>query len=62
MTESRKMVPNHTFLFDYIYYCNMSSITLFQIIAWNLMFKLSKLCDKYAGNTYAKVEIQLNTC
>ena len=36
--------------------------TLFHIITWNLMFKLSKLCDKYSGNTYAKVEIQLNTC
>ena len=38
--------------------------TLFHIITWNLylMLKLSKLCNKYSGNTYAKVEIQLNTC
>ena len=26
VTESRKMVPNHTFLFHYIYYCNTNSI------------------------------------
>ena len=65
MTESRKMVPNHTFLFHYIYYCNMNSIafsTLFYIITWNLMLKLSNLCNKYSGNTYALVEIQLNIC
>ena len=36
--------------------------TLFHIITWNLMLKLSKLCNKYSGNTCAKVEIQLNTC
>ena len=65
VTESRKTVPNHTFLFHYIYYCNMNGITfstLFHIITWNLMFKLSQLCNKYSGNTYAWVEIQLNTC
>ena len=65
VTKSRKMVPNHTFLFHYIYYCNMNSIafsTLFHIITWNLMLKLSKLCNKYSGNTYALVEIQLNIC
>ena len=65
VTESWKKVPNHTFLFHYIYYCNMNSIsfsTLFHIITWNLMLKLSKLCNKYSGNTYAQVEIQLNTC
>ena len=59
------MVPNHTFLFYYIYYCNMNSITLstlFHIITWNLMLKLSKLYNKYPGNKYAQVEIQLNTC
>ena len=56
VTEYQKMVPNHTFLFHYIYYCNMNSITfstLFLIITWNLMLKLSKLCNKYSGNTYA---------
>ena len=56
VTKSRKMVPNHTFLFHYIYYCNMNSIafsTLFHIITWNLTLKLSKLCNKYSGNTYA---------
>ena len=26
------------------------------------MIKLSKLCNKYSGNTYALVEIQLNIC
>ena len=31
--------------------------TLFHIITWNLMLKLSRLCNKYSGNTYAKVEI-----
>ena len=36
--------------------------TLFHIITWNLMLKLSKLCNKYSGNTYALVEIQLNIC
>ena len=36
--------------------------TLFHIIAWNLMLKLSKLCNKYPGNTYAQVKIQVNTC
>ena len=59
------MVPNHTFLFHYIYYCNINSITfstLFHIITWNLMLKLSKLCNKYSGNTYALVEIQLHIC
>ena len=64
-TESRKMVPNHTILFHYIYYCNTNSIafsTLFYIITWNLMLKLSNLCNKYSGNTYALVEIQLNIC
>ena len=56
VTESRKTVPNHTFLFHYIYYCNMNGITfstLLHIITWNLMLKLSKLCNKYSGNTYA---------
>ena len=36
--------------------------TLFHIITWNLMLKLSKLYNKYSGNKYAQVEIQLNTC
>ena len=36
--------------------------TLFYIITWNLMLKLSNLCNKYSGNTYALVEIQLNIC
>ena len=36
--------------------------TLFHIITWNLMLKLSKMCNKYFGNTYALVEIQLNIC
>ena len=44
----------------------MNSITfsiLFHIItAWNLMLKLSKLYNKYSGNKYTQVEIQLNTC
>ena len=38
----------------YIYYCNMNSITfstLFHIITWNLMLKLSKLCNKYFKST-----------
>ena len=26
------------------------------------MLKLSNLCNKYSGNTYALVEIQLNIC
>ena len=65
VTESRKTVPNHTFLFHYIYYCNMNGITfatLFYIITWNLMLKLSKLYNKYSGSKYAQVEIKLNTC
>ena len=56
VTKSRKTVPNHTFLFHYIYYCNMNGITfstLILIITWNLMLKLSSLCNKYSGNTYA---------
>ena len=56
VTESRKMVPNHTFLFHYIYYCYMDTITfstLFHIITWNLMLKLSKLFNKYSENTCA---------
>ena len=56
VTESRKTVPNHTIFVQHIYYCNMNSIifsTLFHIIAWNLKLKLSKLCNKYTGNTYA---------
>ena len=56
VTESRKTVPNHTFLFHYIYYCNMNGIkfsTLFHIITWSLMLKLSKLYNKYSRNTYA---------
>ena len=36
--------------------------TLFYIITWNLMLKLSNLYNKYSGNTYALVEIQLNIC
>ena len=36
--------------------------TLFHIITWNLMLKLSKLYNKYSGNIYAQVEIKLNTC
>ena len=36
--------------------------TLFHIITWNLMLKLSKLYNKYSGNTYAQVEILLNIC
>ena len=36
--------------------------TLFHIIAWNLMLKLSKLYNKYSKNKYAQVELQLNTC
>ena len=34
----------------------MNSITfstLFHIITCNLMLKLSKVCNKYSGNTYA---------
>ena len=60
VTESRKTVLNHTFLFHYIYYCNMNSITFstsFHIITWKLMLKLLRLCNKYSGNTYALVEI-----
>ena len=60
VTESRKTVLHHTFLFHYIYYCNMNSITFstsFHIFTWNLMLKLLKLCNKYSGNTYALVEI-----
>ena len=56
VTESWKTVPNHTFLFHYIYYCDMKGIifsTLFHIITWNLMLKSSKLCNKYSGITYA---------
>ena len=43
VTESRKTVPNHTFLFHYIYYSDMNSITFFAqfpTTAWNLMLKL----------------------
>ena len=43
----------------------MNGITfsaLFHIITWNLMLKLSNLYNKYSGNKYAQVEIQLNTC
>ena len=36
--------------------------TLFHITTLNLMRKLSKLYNKYSGNKYAQVEIQLNTC
>ena len=49
----------------FIYYYNMNGITfstLFHIITWNLMLKLSKLYSKYSGNKYVQVEIQLNTC
>ena len=34
---------------------------IFHIITWNSMLKLLKPCKKYSGNTYAKVEISLNT-
>ena len=50
VTESQKTVPNQTFLFHYIYYCSMNSITfstLFHNITWNSKLKLSKLCNKY---------------
>ena len=49
MTESRKTVPNHTF--HYIHYYYMDTITfstLFHIITWNLMLKLSKLFKIHA--------------
>ena len=55
VTESRKTVPNHTFLFHNIYYRNMNSITcstLFHNITWNLMLKLLKLYNKYPENAY----------
>ena len=44
--ESRKTVPNHTFLIHDIY---INSITFSALlnITWNLMFKLLKLCNKY---------------
>ena len=31
VTESRKTVPNHTFLFQNIYYCNMNNIISFTL-------------------------------
>ena len=44
----------------------MNSINIFYIISYHymefLMLKLSKLYNKYSGNKYAQVEIQLNTC
>ena len=49
-----KTVPNHTFLFQYIYHCNMKSIAfpkIFHSTTRNSMLKLLK-----------KVEISLNTC
>ena len=43
VTESRKMVPNHTFLFQNIYYCNMNTITFL-----NYFIKLHRiLCSHY---------------
>ena len=65
MTGFWKTVPNHTFIFHYIYYCHMKSITfsiIFHSTTWNSMLKLLKDCKKYSVNTYASVEISLNTC
>ena len=50
-----KMVPNHTFLFQYIYHCNMKSIAfpiIFHSTTRNSMLKLLKECKKYSVNTY----------
>ena len=58
------MVPDHTFLFHYIYHCHMKSIAfsiIFHSTRWNSMLKLLKECKKYSVNTYPKVEISLNT-
>ena len=51
-----KTVPNHTFLFQYIYHCNMKSIALpiiFHSTTRNSMLKLLKECKKYSVNTYS---------
>ena len=50
-----KTVPNHTFLFRYIYHCNMKSIAfpiIFHSTTRNSMLKLLKECKKYSVNTY----------
>ena len=35
---------------------------IFHNTTWNSMLKLLKECKKYLVNTYAQVEISLNTC
>ena len=65
MTGFWKTVPNHTFLFQYIYHCHMKNIAfsiIFHSTTWNSMLKLLKPCKKYSVNTYTQVEISLNTC
>ena len=50
-----KMVPNHTFLFQYIYHCNMKSIAfpiIFHSTTRNSILKLLKEYKKYSVNTY----------
>ena len=56
LTGFWKTVPNHTFLFQYIYHCHMKSIAfsmIFHSTTWNSMLKLLKECKKYSVNTYA---------
>ena len=66
VTGFGKMVPNHTFLFGYIYHCHMDSITYYKIFhntMWNNSFqKFLKVTKKYSGIPYAFIEILLNTC
>ena len=50
-----KTVPNHTFLFQYIYHCNMKSIAfpiIFHNTTRNSMLKLLKEYKKYSVNTH----------
>ena len=55
----------HQLVFHYVYHCHIKSITfsiIFHSTTWNSMLKLLKDCKKYSVNTYASVEISLNTC
>ena len=55
VTAFWKTVPNHTFLFQYIYHCNIKSVAfpiIFQSTTRNSMLKLLKECKKYSVNTY----------
>ena len=55
MTGFWKTVPNHTFLFQHIYHCNMKNIAfpiIFHSTTRNSMLKLLKEYKKYSLNTY----------